>query len=364
MINLAVQYNNIGVDILCSSSDQTTSADVCEADTHSPASNECGIRDQLSGESCRKRRKSMTFAERQALEAIDEEARTEQQVDEALAHFQNALALILQNTERHYQMNGLNYYPNDEEGFFQYENDAAGKHLVSSINPCDTGITLKGEECCSNEYIYWKAMKIGKGEDGDDYSSRGNSNSTDYKSLTKSIYHSMICIYNIGMCYQYKGMIAKAKHMEVITKNQINPFAVGFDMSSNYYNFLNASVDHYTKAYDLMTRFRLEDSGQYTFLMAMMNNLASTYGSLGQTSKVDVCNRHLVRSMILVICSSERDGHLGQEVLSRTETKSVLRKEEDRTAFESFLSNVMHLMLGDGPNGDQRYSGNTVAAAA
>lgn len=306
----------------------------------------------------------MTFAERKALKSIDVEAWTEQQVDKALAHFQNALSLILQNTERHYQGNGLNYYPNDDEGFFRYENDAAGKLLVSSINPCDTGITLKGEACCSNEYIYWKAIKIGNGEDGDnDYSNRGNSNSTDYKSLTKSIYHSMICIFNIGLCYQYKGMIAKAKHMKLIA-SQTNVFAFGFDMSINHYNFLNASVDHYTKAYELMTRFRLEDSGQYTFLMAMMNNLAATYGSLGQTYKVDVCNRHLVQSMILVICSSERDGHLGQEVVSRTETKSVLRKEEDRTAFESFLSNVMHLMLGDGPNGDQRYSGNTVAAAA
>ena len=178
----------------------------------------------------------------------------------------------------------------------------------------------------------------------------------------------MICIYNIALCYQYKGMTTKAREMKLMASHA-NPFAFGFgacgaDYNSNSQFFLNAAVDHYTQAYELMTRFRLEDSAQYTFLMAMMNNLAATYGSLGQASRVNVCNRYLVQSLILVICSSERDGHLGQEVLSMTDDKAVLRKEEDRTTFESFLSNVMYLMMGDGPNGDQRYSGYTIAAAA
>jgi hypothetical protein len=124
--------------------------------------------------------------------------------------------------------------------------------------------------------------------------------------------------------------------------------------------YLNAAVDHYTQAYELMTRFRLEDIVQYTFLMAMMNNLAITYGSLNQPTRVDVCNKYLVQSLILVICSSERDGHLGQEVLSLTDDKSVLRKEEDRTIFESFLSNVMYLMMGT----QRCNSGNTIAPAA
>ena len=96
--------------------------------------------------------------------------------------------------------------------------------------------------------------------------------------------------------------------------------------------------------------------------MAMMNNLASTYGSLNQPTRVDVCNKYLVQSLILVICSSERDGHLGQEVLSHTDDKNVLRKEEDRTTFESFLGNVMYLMMGDGTQ--SYYSGNTIAPAA
>jgi len=137
---------------------------------------------------------------------------------------------------------------------------------------------------------------------------------------------------------------------------------------------LNAAVDHYTQAYDLMTRFRLQDIVQYTFLMAMMNNLAATYGSLNQPTRVDVCHQYLVQSLILVICSSERDGHLGQEVLSFTEDKAILRREEDRSTFESFVSNVMYLMLGHGGQDDtttdgttttrRRHSGETVAAAA
>jgi hypothetical protein len=237
-----------------------------------------------------------------------------------------------------------------------------------------------------------------------------------YENLTVSIFHSMICIYNIALCYQYKGMTAQKIQMEQYKMNMrmnmaqmdsCNPFGRGGMMSSSAMDssmnscmsssstptssssssstntnqnnpfesdfsndagkngnngtfYLNTAVDHYTQAYELMTRFRIEDIVQYTFLMAMMNNLAATYGSLNQPTRVDVCNKYLVQSLILVICSSERDGHLGQEVLSLTDDKNVLRREEDRTTFESFLSNVMYLMMGT----QRCHSGNTIAPAA
>ena len=177
----------------------------------------------------------------------------------------------------------------------------------------------------------------------------------------------MICIYNIALCYKYKGMATWARHIR-LTKGGVlpedHPVYVFGKNASQYY--LAAAVDHYTEAYELMSRFRLEDSAQYTLLMAMLNNLASTYGILGQVSEAETCNGYLVRSLILVICSSERDGHLGQEVLSWNENnrKAVLSKEEDRETFESFLSNVTHLMMAEGPNGDKQYSGSLTAAAA
>eukprot|EP00536_Pseudo-nitzschia_multiseries_P004962 jgi/Psemu1/64872/estExt_Genemark1.C_880063 len=398
MINLAVYYNNLGVDILSGTHQLKSSyASECKNSssyTNNWEQNDCihnvGRRDHPPGpgEPSRKRRKLTTHSDYHAQVSFDMKDPADRRVDDALACFQKSLALIVQDTESQYYGNGLRYHPNDDEGFLRYDNEAMRKQLVSGTKPCDTGITLKGEEFYSNEYIYWKAVKIGSGDapnndglqycnsdsfDGDDGQSTDNDNRIrrhfeerlhgEYKSLAKSIYHSMICIFNIGLCYHYKGMIGKARHMKLMTSHA-NPCAVGLDFCNEYCDFLNASIDHYTQAYELMTRFRLEDTGQYTFLMAMMNNLAATYGSLGQTSKVEVCNRYLVQSLTLVICSSERDGHLGQDVLSRTENKSMLRKQEDRTTFELFLSNVMHLMLGDDRKGEQRYNGKTIAAAA
>ena len=186
----------------------------------------------------------------------------------------------------------------------------------------------------------------------------------------------MICIYNIALCYQYKGMTTKAKHLQEIAASGQNPKIWGYGASGAATEFfLNTAVDHYTQAYELMTRFRLEDGSQYTLLMAMMNNLAATYQSLEEPTKSGICNQYLVRSLILVICTSERDGHLGQEVLSRsndtTETDDhnnhskrggggVLSGGEERNTFESFLGNVTSLMMG----GDERHNGNTTAAAA
>ena len=204
-----------------------------------------------------------------------------------------------------------------------------------------------------------------------------------YDSLTMSLFHSMICIYNIALCYQYKGMKAKERAQRI---QAIEDATLGPDKSTNdhtlfrFYEldrlvtlseyFLKASVDHYTRAYELMTRFRLKNGAQYTLLMATMNNLAATYQSLEQSYKADVCNRHLTKSLVHIICSSERDGHLGQEVLSRTSFQDeeekitrcsgILSREEHRRAFESFLSNVTHLMMG----GDEIYRGEMTATAA
>ena len=429
MIHLAVHYNNMGVDILSSGHEETTrdyqSNSDCETNTEAKQHID---RDKLSGESCHKRRKLSCHNRKEALR--DDE--TEHRVNEALAYFQKALSLIVHTTEHHhYHGNGLKYHPNDADGFLRYENEAMGKQLVGSVNPRDTNITLKGEEGYSNEFIYWKAIKIdGDNQDSSNYSNKSSSEGEEgeenddascsagdftralneqehqyrqqnpypqhhplhnhqeekqhiitggYESLTKSIFHSMICIYNIALCYQFKGMSTKAKHLQEIAASGQNPKTWGYGASGAATEFfLNAAVDHYTQAYELMTRFRLEDGSQYTLLMAIMNNLAATYQSLEEPKKAGICNQYLVRSLILVICTSERDGHLGQEVLSRSNDTTeiddhhhrhnnnnkrsggVLSGEEERNTFESFLGNVTFLMMG----GDERHTGKTTAAAA
>ena len=288
MINLAIHYNNLGVDTLCGRCNPNNTSGG-NGDKYRQASNEyelqprhcpgsnIDVRDEQSGEPVRKRRKCMIDVEFQAKRTINGEEKTIHQIDSALALFQKALAFIVQNTELAYLQNGLKYHPNDDEGFLRYENENVRRQIISSTNPCDTGISLKGESSCSKQYIYWKAIKIGN-EDIIDlkytnqqrcqkgHHSCGNNHNRgrqeprpqgEYEALTKSIYHSMICIFNIGLCYQYKGMTAKAEQMKLMA-NYANPFAFGFN--NNYYDFLNASIDHYTQAYELMTRFRLEDT--------------------------------------------------------------------------------------------------------
>ena len=557
MVNLAVHYNNMGVDALCRSGimmDKTLVSSVNSIGSSSSRENDGPIMDRSIGSAtssissssssssrsdldtstststssnssssssssrgnefnpnlrgsesnpnlldssieCRRKRRKATHThthshkfediareararQQEQKEKEKEEFETGQRVDDALQHFQKALAIIVQHTESYYHGNALQYLPNDDDGYLRYEDDAMGKELLKSVNPKDTGIKLKGGVGCdSNEYIYWKAIQIGNNtnslesscfgsSNGNDDSNSNNENSNNnnkeqqqqqqqqqeenepedcvteqhrsttrqhrseeqqqeqqresYENLTVSIFHSMICIYNIALCYQYKGMTAQKQQLEQhkmkmmcrmaqmdggamplfgmstskidSSMNSIpsssststssttssssssssstnqNQFESGFSCSeypsrnNDATFYLNTAVDHYTQAYELMTRFRLEDIVQYTFLMAMMNNLASTYGSLNQPTRVDVCNKYLVQSLILVICSSERDGHLGQEVLSRTDDKNVLRKEEDRTTFESFLGNVMYLMMGDGTQ--SYHSGDTIAPAA
>ncbi len=435
MIQLAVKYNNLGVDILSSKHEESTTPkaarDLTQKTIH---------RNEKSGQSHCKRRK---YANIEANEEKESQRNIDQKVDDALAYFQKALSLIVQTTEyHHYNGNGLKYHPNDNDGFMKYENAEIAKELTGSINSCETEFDLQGENGCSNSFIYCKAIKIGEnnpssnektynnekqiissnviesgsdgvvenicGEDDIDRNLHKHSSSPKtshemeqnhpvdphlqthclqesssrydcYDSLTTSLFHSMICIYNIALCYQYKGMTTKeeAKRMQAIgdstrgatpyNNHHTFRYFSEFDRlvaSSEY--FLKASVDHYTRAYELMTRFRLENGSQYTVLMATMNNLAATYQSLEQSYKADICNRYLMKSLILIICSSERDGHLGQEVLSRSNRQEtsrrsgVLATEEDQNTFESFLSNVTHLMMG----GDEIYHGEITATAA
>ena len=434
MIQQAVQYNNRGVDIL--SSNQYKGKVLLRRSIS---------RSEHSGRPQTKRRK---YSNVETKESEETQRTFDQQVDEALVHFQKALSLIVQTTEHHrFYGNGLKYSPNDDDGFMKYENDEIAKELTDSINACATHINLRGETGCSNAYIYCKAIKIGgcnhskkikksrgtknktttnnliEGEGSDDvvdtvcggdgmgraphkhskaqrlhdeleqtrdshiqqqqFPQNSFLGDNGYDSLTTSLFHSMICIYNIALCYQYKGMKAKerAQRIQVIEDATLGP-----DKSTNdqtlfrFYEldrlvtlseyFLKASVDHYTRAYELMTRFRLKNGAQYTLLMANMNNLAATYQSLEQPYKADVCNRHLMKSLVHIICSSERDGHLGQEVLSRssfqdeeekiTRCSGILSREEHRRSFESFLSNVTHLMMG----GDEVYRGEMTATAA
>ncbi len=437
MIQEAVHYNNVGVDILSSNYYKNTE--------HLTRQTIC--RSEHSGQAHAKRRK---LANVEANEGKGIERNIDQQVDEALVYFQKALSLIVQTTEHHrFCGKGLKYHPNDNEGFMKFENDKIAKELTESINSCATEINLKGENGFSNSYIYCNAIKIDgynhskknikksranknkktdknlvEGRESDDvvenvcdedtisralhkhsqaqkpHDELGQTRKSDirrkqysknsllgatsgYDALTTSFFHSMICIYNIALCYQYKGMKTKesAKRIQAIADTTLGPTKRKIDhtlyhfyefdrlvASSEY--FLKASVDHYTRAYELMSRFRLKNGSQYTLLMATMNNLAATYQSLEQSYKADICNRYLMKSLILIICSSERDGHLGQEVLSRSSHQEegekfnrfagVLSREEDRISFESFLSNVTHLMMG----GDEIYRGEITAIAA
>jgi len=139
----------------------------------------------------------------------------------------------------------------------------------ASIPTIHIYIDLQGDGGCVNEFIYWKAIKIGD-DDNNKSNNKNNSNNEEkdgkednndscyacdftralneqeqhqqqhelypqhnhkvdeeqqklhqhlisggYKSLTKSIYHSMVCIYNIALCYQYKGMITKARKIRL-----------------------------------------------------------------------------------------------------------------------------------------------------
>jgi hypothetical protein len=135
----------------------------------------------------------------------------------------------------------------------------------------------------------------------------------------------MICIYNLGLCYQYKGIQTSSRSL------------------------LEAAVDHYMQAYELATRFRLQHIDQYMLLMATMNNLATTYSFLNDVQRRDVCNSYLLSTLMLLTTSEE-----GQEEISAssssaasTNSKDMLRRRGHQTTFQSFLSNVTYLILQD-----------------
>mmetsp|Transcript_25781 Transcript_25781/g.60443 ORF Transcript_25781/g.60443 Transcript_25781/m.60443 type:complete len:427 (+) Transcript_25781:74-1354(+) len=426
MVPLAVHYNNLGVDIL-SRDREPPHRYKPRADDASTVADSTTYRDTVAGEASSKRRKIMVSGRTEARPGAWRKPELEDRVDEALAYFQRALSLIVQTAQHHhFYGSGLKYRPSDADGFLRYENEAMGKQLLGSVNTNDTNIDLKGEKIhSSNEYIHWKAVKIGMdfynrnsnttckskaNEDGDGdsddgdyrcdgdfaralnhheeeqqrfeqsqhddndrrpfaghhpktYNPQKHKSSGGYESLTRSIFHSMICIYNIALCYHYKGMIAKARQIRTLITQHRDPLCWGYGpLGAAAVFYLNAAVDHYTRAYELMSRFRLEDGSQYTLLMAMMNNLAATYGSLDEPSKAEICNRYLVRSLILVICSSERDGRADNDNdgAGKTDGGGVLSRAEDRASFEAFLMNVTHLMIGD----DERYHGEVTAVAA
>jgi len=88
------------------------------------------------------------------------EIERECRVNEALACFKNAISWIIDATE------DIKYLPKNTDESLRHENEAMGKHLVRSIHACDTHIHLRGDnEACSNDFIYWKAIKINDDRD-------------------------------------------------------------------------------------------------------------------------------------------------------------------------------------------------------
>lgn len=155
MIQQAVKYNNLGVDILSSKHEEATTPKASRDATQKTI-----CRNKCSGQLHSKRRK---YANVEVNEEKEIRRNIDQKVDSALAYFQKALSLIVQTTEyHHYNGNGLKYHPSDNDGFMKYENDEIAKELTGSINSCETEIDLRGENGCSNSFIYCRAIKIGE----------------------------------------------------------------------------------------------------------------------------------------------------------------------------------------------------------
>ena len=251
-------------------------------------------------------------------------------LDQATSYFEQALSLILRSTEIHKHHGNLFFYKSDEQGMIQYEDENIGTQLTNNLNLQDTGAQMNGID--NKSFIHWKAVKIGHddNDDNDENNISGNISSIDhnnqnqdggeYRYLSTSIFHSMICIYNLGLCYQYKGIQTSSRRL------------------------LEAAVDHYMQAYELATRFRLQHIDQYMLLMATMNNLATTYSFLNDAQRRDVCNSYLLSTLMLLSTSEE-----GLEEISAasTNSKDMLRRRGHQTTFQSFLSNVTYLILQD-----------------
>ncbi|MGK3760391.1 MAG: hypothetical protein ACI8RD_012708 [Bacillariaceae sp.] len=244
-------------------------------------------------------------------------------LDRATSYFEQSLSLILRNTEIHKHQGDFFFYESDEQGMIQYEDENIGAQLTNNLNLQDTGAQMNGID--DESFIHWKAVKIGHDETEQMNIDHNNQDGGEYRYLSTSIFHSMICIYNLGLCYQYKGIQTSSRSL------------------------LEAAVDHYMQAYELATRFRLQHIDQYMLLMATMNNLATTYSFLNDVQRRDVCNSYLLSTLMLLTTSEE-----GQEEISAssssaasTNSKDMLRRRGHQTTFQSFLSNVTYLILQD-----------------
>ncbi len=242
-------------------------------------------------------------------------------LDRATVSFEQALALILRSTEVYRTDGGLQYHETDNHGMIQYENEFVEAQLIRSLNLQDTGVNMNGVD--DESFIHWKAVKIGNGdsfqtEKTSSFIDESMHDGRDYRNLSTSIFHSMICIYNLGLCYQYKGIQTSSRHL------------------------LQAAVDHYMQAYELGTRFRLQHIDQYTLLMATMNNMATTYSFLNEPAKRDVCNNYLLSTLMLLTTSEE-----GQENhRAAVHCKDMVSRDRQRT-YQRFMSNVMYLIAED-----------------
>jgi tetratricopeptide (TPR) repeat protein len=269
-------------------------------------------------------------------------------LDRATSYFEQALALILRNTEIHKHQGDFFFYESDEQGMIQYEDENIGAQLTNKLNIQDFIGVQTNNDNGIDDIIHescWKAVKIGHDDDDDDDDNDDddendtnnmniddhhniNKDGGEYRYLSTSIFHSMICIYNLGLCYQYKGIQTSSRSL------------------------LEAAVDHYMQAYELATRFRLQNINQYMLVMATMNNLATTYSILNDEQRRDVCNSYLLSTLMLLTTSEE-----GQEEISASasaaacandaNSKDMLRRRGRQTTFRSFMSNVSYLILQD-----------------
>ena len=242
-------------------------------------------------------------------------------IDRAMTSFERALSLVLRSTEVYRKDGGLKYFETDPHGMIQYENESIERELTSSLDLQETGVIVNGTD--DESFIHWKAVKIGnygvmKTEDASSFTDESKHDGTDYQHLSTSIFHCMVIIYNLGLCYQYKGIQTASKSL------------------------LQAAVDHYMQAYELGTRFRLQHIDQYTLLMTTMNNMATTYSFLNETAKRDVCNNYLLSTLMLLTTSEEgQENH--RAAVHCNDRMSLARQ----TTYQRFLSNVMYLISED-----------------
>jgi hypothetical protein len=299
MMNLAVLLNNQGVNLLTKTNKDAGSIDVTMIDA-ALANDDCHIQHDTQSDN------------RMTATTINPE-----DLNSATALFERALALIVRSAEVYRNEGGLQYFEPDGHGMIQFEDECIGARLIGSLNLQDTGVRMNGID--DESFIHWKAVKIGN----DDYNLESSATCMDdskhdgreYRHLSASIFHSMICIYNLGLCYQYKGIQTSSRSL------------------------LDAAVDHYMQAYELAARFRLQHIEQYTLLMATTNNLATTYSFLNEPERRDVCNNYLLSTLMLLTTSGEGQENY-REAVHRKDTRSRAR----HTTYQNFLSNVMYLI--------------------